>query len=486
MSRSISRRQFLGEASCAAVGSASMLSVLLNLRLANNAAAAGLTTGNDNKSLVCIMLAGGCDSFNLLVRRDTTGYSEYSASRTDMALAQNTLLPLNFTGTGDNAGYMYGLHESCPEMVQMFDGTGPFAGNRNLAFVTNIGTLLRPTTATTLQAVKNGTAIVPKALFSHIDQIYQWQTSVPQGMEELTGWAGRMADVLHSTVNIGATSSMSTSLAGNNVFQIGNQTTQFSITNAGALLPTGEVANLTTHNGRKNYGMENLLGETYNNMVQNALADHMTESREAQEAFKAEYDLVDDSAVASLFPDTKFGQDMRAAAKTVKAQQNLGLRRSTQYVQRGGWDHHGELLVTQSGMLDEFSQSISAYQQSLLHLGVADDVVTYTASDFGRTLRSNGRGTDHAWGGVQMVFGNPVQGGKVYGTFPSLVLDGSSDVGQGGRILPTTSIDEFFAEMACWFGVQASDMSSVLPNLSEFVSDISSNPYPIGFLEPPA
>ena len=470
------RREFIGELSCAAIGTSTILSTLLNLRLANNAAAASLPSGNDRKTLVCIMLAGGCDSFNMLVRRDA-GYAEYSAARTDMALSQGSLLSL--TQDTGNDGNLYGLHPECVELADMFNGTGAFSGKRRLAFIANVGTLVEPTTLAQYQA---GSVALPKALFSHIDQIYQWQTSVPQGMTELTGWAGRMADVLHSGVNVGTTA-MSISLAGNNVFQIGEQTSQFSITNGGALLPTGDAPNLTTLTGRKTYGMENLLSQTYGNMMQDALAEHMTESRESQETFKSHYDAIDDSPVAGLYPNTRFAKDLRAAAKTVAAREALGLRRSTIYVNRGGWDHHGELLVTQAGMLDEISEAISAYQQALEYFGVQDDVITYTSSDFGRTLRSNGRGTDHAWGGVNLVFGSPIQGGKVYGTFPSLELDGADDVGLGGRVLPTTSVDEFFAEIAGWFGVSTADMAYVLPNLSNFV-DISVTPQPVGFIKP--
>ncbi|MEN8663181.1 MAG: DUF1501 domain-containing protein [Lentimonas sp.] len=475
MKSDISRREFLGEMSCAAVGSASILSILMNLKMANNAAAASLPAGNDRKTLVCIMLAGGCDSYNWLVRNDA-GYSEYAAARTDMALTQGSLLPL--TQDTPNDGNLYGLHPECSELADMFNGTGAFLGNRRLSFVANIGTLIQPTT---LGDYVNGNVAIPKALFSHIDQIYQWQTSVPQGQAELTGWAGRMADVLHSTLNTGSTA-MSISLAGNNVLQIGNQSSQFSITKNGALLPSGGSANLTSQGGRKNYGMESLLAETYNNMMQDSLADHMTESREAQEAFKAHYDAIDDSAVSGLFPSSNFGQQLRAAAKTIAVRAALGLRRSTIYLKRGGWDHHGELLVTQAGMLDDLSQSISAYQQALEYFGVADDVVSYTASDFGRTLRSNGRGTDHAWGSVQAVWGGPVDAGRVYGTFPSLAIDGLDDVGQGGRMLPSTSVDELFGELACWFGVSTTDMPYVLPNLSNF-ADISTNPHPVGVLK---
>ena len=236
-----SRRQFLGESSCAAIGSISVLSSLINLKLANQAAAAGLEPGDDCKTLVCILLAGGCDTSNLLVKRDASGYAEYVASRSNMALGNggdagtggaSYLTPLTQAAGGD--GNTYGVHPSCSKLAEMFNGTGSFATpGRPLAFVANIGTLVQPTTLT---EAKNGLVPLPKSLFSHIDQITQWQTSVPQGLSELTGWAGRMADVLHSTMNTGATS-MSISLAGNNVFQIGNSTQQFAITKTGARIP---------------------------------------------------------------------------------------------------------------------------------------------------------------------------------------------------------------------------------------------------------
>ncbi|BCX46221.1 DUF1501domain-containing protein [Haloferula helveola] len=467
-----SRRQFLGEASCAAIGSVSVLSTLLNLKLANQAAASDLTPGEDCKTIVCILLAGGCDTFNLLVRRDAAGHAEYAGSRTNLALASEDLIPLNQAGAGD--GNLYGVHPGCQGLADMFNGSGAFAGSgRRLSFVANIGTLVQPTT---LADYLGGTVSLPKSLFSHIDQITQWQTSVPQGLGELTGWAGRMADVLHSTYNTGATS-MSISLAGNNVFQIGNEVAQFSITDSGALLPTGDTAGLGSTTARKNLAVDGLLTESYNNLMQDAFAKHVKHSHEAQAAFNAVYQSIDDSAIAPLFPNSKIAKQLLAAAKTIKARDALGLRRSTIFIQRGNWDHHGELLVTQAAMLDELAAAISAYQQALEILGVADDVISYTASDFGRTLRSNGRGTDHAWGGNQMVWGGPVDGGKVFGTFPSLALDGPDDVGLGGRLLPSTSIDKFFEEIAAWFGVSSTDMPLILPNIGSF----SGEP-PVGFI----
>ncbi|MDQ8192388.1 DUF1501 domain-containing protein [Roseibacillus persicicus] len=474
-----SRRQFLGEASCASIGCISTLSSLLNLKLANQAAASGLTAGDDCKTLVCVLLAGGCDTFNLLVRRDAE-YDTYAASRTDMALGHNAggaSALLNLNQAPDNDGNQYGLHPSCPELAEMFNGTGAFSGHgRRLSFVANIGTLVQPLTVAQYTD-PNNTVPVPKSLFSHIDQINQWQTSLPQGIPELTGWAGRMADLLHSSYNTEATS-MSISLAGNNVFQIGKQTLQLAITSNGALLPSGNTPSLNSTTGRKNLGIDSLISATYNNMIQDAFASHMRSSFDAQEAFKAVYDAIDTSAVPSALEDTlnssNIGKQLYTAAKTIKARQELGLRRNTIFIQRGGWDHHGELLNTQAGMLAELSEAIAAYQQVLEIFGVAEDVISFTASDFGRTLRSNGRGTDHAWGGNQMIWGAPVAAGKVHGTFPDLALSengGVDDIGLGGRILPTTSTDKFFGEMATWFGVGSGDLPAVLPNLSNFSTE---------------
>ncbi|MDP4625005.1 MAG: DUF1501 domain-containing protein [Akkermansiaceae bacterium] len=488
MNRNKTRRQFLGEASCASIGCISTLSSILNLKLANQAAAAGLgggPSGDDCKTLVCVLLAGGNDSFNMLVPDDSR-YSAYSSSRGGvggggMALNQASLVNLNQASGGD--GQTYGLHPSCTALADMFNGTGPFSTyGRRLSLVANIGTLIQPLDKT---QYNSGNFPVPKALFSHIDQINQWQTSLPQGPSELTGWGGRMADLVHSTYNTGTTS-MSISLAGNNIYQIGTSTSQFSITKDGALLPTGGNSGPNTLEGRKNAAVDGLVASSYNNLIQDALAVHVKQSRDAQEAFKLVYDTIDVSlventdydstnnpgvSVADVLNGSNFGRDLYAAARTIKARSLLGLRRNTIFVQRGGWDHHGELLNTQAGMLAEVSASIAAYQKALELLGVADEVISYTASDFGRTLRSNGRGTDHAWGGNQLVWGGPIDGGKVFGTFPDLTLNSSDDLGNGGRILPTTSTDKYFEEMATWFGVSSTDMPAVLPNIGNFSTE---------------
>ena len=204
-------------------------------------------------------------------------------------------------------------------------------------------------------------------------------------------------------------------------------------------------------------------------------------SRQAQ---KAETRAALMAAARDLFAERGFeATTLKAVVKTIKIRSLLGLRRQTFFVQYGGWDHHGELLETQADMLATLDAAIGAYQQALEMLGLQDDVVTFTASDFSRTLRSNGRGTDHAWGANAMVFGGKVDGGKIFGTYPDLTLDGPNDVGRGGRLLPSTSADLYFAELLRWFGVTPGNLPYVLPNVANFWNP-NSGTAPLGFVLP--
>lgn len=246
------RRQFLGETSCAAIGSSSILTTLLNLTLANHAAAQD-GMGTQRKALVCLFLSGGCDTYNLLIPRDQPGgYDEYAASRSDLAIPRSELLPLNFT---DNLGRSYGLHPSCVKLAEMFNGMDGDPTKKRVAMMANIGTLIEPIPNKT--AYLNGTIAVPKALFSHRDQIEQWQTSVPQGMQILSGWGGRASDVIHSALNTEQTAGyympMNFSLSGNSAFQIGRSEGQFVITSSGALSFTGTKATSAVHQAKKKH-----------------------------------------------------------------------------------------------------------------------------------------------------------------------------------------------------------------------------------------
>jgi uncharacterized protein (DUF1501 family) len=473
----ITRRQYLARSACAGMSSLPVLNTLLNLRLASHAAADGAPT--DHRTLVCIFLNGGMDSFNWLVPRDATRHATYTTTRGNLALTTSQILALEQDTGGD--GQLYGIHPSCPGMAEMFNGTGNFVGKRRLAVLTNVGTLIQPVTKAQYLAES---VPLPRALYSHSDQIDQWQTSVPQGMTQLSGWAGRAADLLHATVNANSIA-MNISLSGNSLWQVGNDTTQFVVTDRGALTFTGSEISDPLHPMRlKNTAHRSIIQQSYASLMQESYSQLTRSSIELQEFFLQQYNSYDDSAVASLFPGNNYiASQFRAALKMIALRPALGLHRQTLFIGFGGWDHHGELLETQAGMLTTLNAALTAFQRGLEQLGLQDSVITFSASDFGRTLRSNGRGTDHAWGGNALVMGGPIQGGRVYGTFPDLTLESADDTGYGGRMIPTTSVDQFFAEMLRWFGVPASGMASVLPNIGHFY-DVQSSSLPIGFLRP--
>jgi len=483
----LSRRRFLGESACAALGSASIMSTLLNLKMANNAVAAGLPPDSeDRKTLVCMYLHGGIDSYNVLVPRDNTRYGDYSTTRTNLALPQGDLLPLTQTSNGDRQDY--GIHPAMGGLQTLFNGIGGDANERRLSFIANIGTLMEPMNR---NDYKQKLKPRPQGLFSHSDQTEQWQTSLPQGDANLTGWAGRVADILHATSNLGSQTSMSISLAGNNIFQVGRTTQQFVITKKGALTFSKESG--TNHpTVLKNLALRSLMEQEYANMMEKAFAELTDRSLDQQGFIQTEFDALTDDFAGVTFPDTRIGQNLLAAMKTIALRAKLGLRRQTIFVSERGWDHHRALITPQNDMLEDLTPALAAFQTAIENCGMADSVLTFSASDFARTLRSNGSGSDHAWGGNQMVMGGPVAGGQVLGQYPSLALDSPNDVGRGGRILPTTSVDALVAELLLWFGLDgAANFEQVLPNLSNFynIGDAdASDPttLPIGFLKPSA
>jgi uncharacterized protein (DUF1501 family) len=470
------RRHFLGQASCASISSISVMNTLLNLKLASQAAAQGAT--NDRKTLVCIFLQGGNDSFNMLVPRDAARHAVYANSRGNLALSTASLRSLQQASGGD--GQLYGLHPSLSGLQELFNGLGGDTNKRRAGFVTNVGTLIQPTTKSQYLAE---TVALPRSLFSHSDQIDQWQTSVPQGLTQLSGWGGRAADLLHSTYN-GNMAAMSISFSGNNLFQVGNATQQFVVTEEGALSFTKPATSNPVNPLKiKNDAHRSLMEQSYGNLMQQAFAQLTKNSLDFQVHFETLFNNFNEARIATPFPNSGLAANLRAVAKTIALRPELELRRQTIFVGFGGWDHHQELLTTQAGMLTVLDGALTAFQKALEELGVSDDVITFTCSDFGRTLRSNGRGTDHAWGGNALVMGGPVNGGRIYGTFPNLALDSTEDVGYGGRLLPTTSVDQFFCEMLRWFGVTSGNMPAVLPNITNFYNP-SSATLPIGFLRP--
>lgn len=466
MSRPISRRKFIGQASCAALGSSALFSTLFNLRMSSVLSAQSLepVEGEDYRALVCLFLAGGNDSFNMLVPHGQAEYQEYSIIRSDLALPNNQLLPLNGTVADGRA---FAVHPGMTGVQQLYN-------DRRLAFVSNVGTLVEPTT---LAQLESGRVKLPLGLFSHSDQIMQWQTSVPD-QRSTTGWAGRMADLLHEA-NDDNTISMNISLSGNNVFQSGDTTVSFTVHhNRGVEGLDGYSDKPWLLESLRTSAINSMMDQHYKNIYAETYASILRNSIDAGKIFTDS--LGQSTPVNSTFSDNNVSQSFRMIADIIAARGVLNKRRQTFFILFGGWDHHDEVLDNQAQMLPIVSHALSEFSQALDELGLTDKVTTFTSSDFSRTLTSNGRGSDHAWGANHMVMGGAVNGGQIYGQYPSLYSGGPQDYGRG-RLIPTLSVDEYFAELALWFGVPRSGLTHLFPNLDRFYDPYSLNS-PIGFL----
>ncbi len=467
MDYKLNRRKFLGQASCAAIGSTTLLSTILNMGVANSLAGMNTPTysaGGDYKAMVCILLAGGNDSFNMLVPRNGNHYNEYATTRSNLALPQGDLLPLNYT---DNKGKQFGLHPSMPEVQSLFN-------DNKLAFVSNVGTLIEPMSKT---QYLNGSKQIPLGLLSHADQIQQWQTSIPQTRSS-KGWGGRMADILQAG-NANQNISMNISLSGTNIFQVGNQSAEYAIrASAGGSVGISTYDGTSALDNALKQGAESLLAQQYQDIFKSTFTNKITDSQSNHVEFSAA--LSQAPVINTSFSDNAVSANMELIAKTIAVRDVLNVKRQTFFITIGGWDHHDEVLNNQVAMLSVVSKALSEFQTAMEELNLSDCVTTFTASDFGRTLTSNGNGSDHAWGGNVMVLGGAVNGGQIFGEYPSLALNSTDDVG-GAILLPTISTDEYFAELSKWFGVSNGDLSYVLPNVGNFY-DVNNENLPIGFM----
>jgi uncharacterized protein (DUF1501 family) len=345
----------------------------------------------------------------------------------------------------------------------------------NLAFVANVGTLIEPTDRSSY----GDGARLPLGLFSHSDQQQHWQTSVPQSRSQLTGWAGRMADVLEDAVNGNAAFSMNVAIEQLNILQTGRNVVPWVVGAEGGAEVLAGFGLANPQDRILTAATTNLLDQTYGDLLKRTYAGVRRQAIDAAVEYNEATAAV---AIATPFPDTVLGRGLRQVARAIGAREALGQRRQMFFLARGGWDHHDGVLTLQAQMLPELSQALRAFHDATVELGVASEVVTFTVSDFARTLSTNGNGSDHAWGGNHMVMGGGVGGGRLYGSYPSSLAPGSElDVGRG-RIIPTTSVDEYAAELAMWFGVgNDATLETILPNLRNFYP-ASAGGAPLGFL----
>ncbi len=454
----MNRRRFVTHSCRLSVASATLSSSLLQLGLARQAAAATLT---DYRALVCVLLAGGNDSFNMVVPNDADQYGEYAALRSDLALPQANLLPLN--GTAAN-GRNYGLHPGMAGVQQLYN-------SGDLAIVANVGTLIDPVDAAAIAAG----AKVPLGLYSHSDQIAQWQTAVADD-RIAEGWGGRLADRMNS-VNLANGISMNISLGGSNVFQSGEQTTEYAITaEADGAVGVNAYDDGSEFGTFKKSIIDRLLAAPQTNLLRQEYGKRLRSAIDARAVFVDA--LQKAPTLTSPFSPSPFSQSLRQIARVISARTDLGAGRQTFFVLVGGWDHHDEVLDNQAAMLPAISQGLTEFHAALTELGMLDAVTTFTTSDFGRTLTSNGKGSDHGWGGHHLVMGGAVNGATMFGDYPELSANSPLDTGRGVYV-PTTAVDEYFADLAIWLGVSSADLDQVLPNVRRFYTPGSAQP-PLG------
>ena len=410
-----------------------------------------LAGGTDYKALVCIFMAGGNDSHNTVIPIATAkqNYSLYQQGRQTLALPQASLQPIA------NGSDMYGLHPNMPEMAALYN-----AGNA--AVVANAGMLVKPITQS--DYLTGNPAILPGQLFSHSDQSNQWQTAIPNGAAS-AGWGGLIADNVAS-YNTGASFAPVTSTGGCGLFCTGQAT-------APATVPPSGAAVLAGANGSRLGAFQQLL--SFNNGLQLVQAASSTLGRGVSYS-QALTAALATAKINTVFPNSELGNQLLTVAKIMSVQQSLGVNRQVFFCNLGGFDTHGTQLSIQQQLLTDLSQSVSQfYAATTQELGIGNKVVTFTASEFGRTLQPNGNaGTDHAWGGHHFVIsqgansGGSLQGGKFFGAFPSLALGGPDDANTRGTLIPTTSVEQYAATMAAWFGLSAGNLATVFPYLANF------------------
>ncbi|MBA3897048.1 MAG: DUF1501 domain-containing protein [Sphingomonadaceae bacterium] len=442
-----SRRAFLKRsAALGLAGGAAPFAV--NLAAIGEAAAA---VGTDYKALVCVFLNGGNDHSNTLPPYDQASYDAYARLRSTIALAQSDLAATLLKPTTALAGgRQYALAPGLAPLLPLFD-----AGT--MAPLLNVGTLVRPTTKA--QYTAKSVALPPK-LFSHNDQQSYWQSSQVEGAP--SGWGGRIGDLFQS--GNGTATLTCINATGNAVFLTGKTAIQYATGSNG---PAALLGNATTLTGSSTAmaALRSLMTAPRTQILEN---EYDRVSKRALDTYaQVSGALSAAPALATAFPATNLGGQLQIVARLISAASALGAKRQVFFVSIGGFDTHSGLPAAHPALMAQVAGAMKAFYDATVEIGAADKVTAFTASDFGRTLVSNSDGSDHGWGGMHFVVGGAVKGKQIYGTAPVVADNGPDDVGQG-RLLPSTSVDQFAATLASWFGVAPGDMTTVLPNLANY------------------
>ncbi len=451
MSSDQSRRAFLKRS--AALGIAgSATPFVTNLALIGEAAA---SVASDYKALVCVFLYGGNDFANTLVPYDQATYNLYQTLRPNIALARDVLTPTVLAPTTALPGAVqYALAPTMASLLPIFN-----AGK--MAAVFNMGTLIQPTTKAQYQAKS---VPLPPKLFSHNDQQAFFQTAASaEGAD--SGWGGRMGDLLQS--GNGNASLTCINATGNAVFMSGKTAIQYTVGSSGPLAPYSNSSTLFT-SATANSVLRSMVAAPRTHLLEN---EHTRVTKRSLDAYtQVTTALAGAPTFTTPYPSgNSLANQLKLVARMISVSQQLGAKRQVFFVSQGGYDLHDVLATKQPLLLGVLADALKAFYDTTVELGISDKVTTFTGSDFGRTIVNNDDGSDHGWGATHFVMGGAVKGKQFYGKSPVYANNGPDDVGQG-RLLPTTSVDQYAATLASWFGITDSQMSTVLPSIGNFSS----------------
>ncbi|MEE9425494.1 MAG: DUF1501 domain-containing protein [Methylococcales bacterium] len=449
------RRKFI---KMAMVGGAStMLATQNKLNLMSSAMASEYSTMNDYKSLVCIYLRGGNDAFNMLVPRVSSEYTNYQKTRQKMAIPKSNLLPI--------ANGQYGFHPSMPLIRNLYN-------QQQLAVVANTGVLFRPTT---LNSFRNN-HLIPPDLFSHSHQMDIWQTGyAPNPGIIRPGWGGLIADKLNSANQTNAGIPPTFTLSGTNLWQTGEITRQLGVGSSG--IKKFRFFSEKKWELSRRRAFEEIMQMNSSHPLQSQMQHIINDTRGRVGEVKLALDQSPE-LTSEFDSNNRLAKQLRMVAKLISVREQLGMKRQLFFVSAGSWDTHSNQVKDHADLLAMLDGGIGSFQNSLQELdamGIAstNSVTTFTASEFGRTLTSNGDGTDHGWASHYLVSGGAVQGGLIHGNIPAMEIGGENDAtGEygtpAGRFIPEYSVDQYGATLARWLGVSEADIPTIFPNLKNF------------------
>lgn len=524
------RRNFLCRSACATLGVTSVVNTLAHLRLVQSAMAQSAPT--DYKAIVCLFLYGGNDSNNMLVPLNGVARTNYDTARPDthpIHISPSAALPLSAPsgGFGQPNATGFGVHPNMTHTQSLFN-------SGDLGFVANVGTLVQPITRSQYIAVPRSIPVPPQ-LFSHSDQQLQWQSSLPDKPFQ-NGWGGRTAELLNNLTNPDSRVSMNISISGQNSFQVGSSVVQYAVSTSGVVGLSGyssstpyfgpgtyghsadysvsPVAYAPNNQGRTLKALDTItkltrmqLGETeshYQHHLEEGYNDVMKRARDNEAIVGSSLGMATaaiDTAFANAFPGVTTLPDvanqLKMVARLIQGRSSLQNKRQIFFVSMNGFDTHQNQQTDHGNLMGNLDKALKGFKDAVDAITVLEgtgnlwnDTLLFTHSDFTRTMQPNGgvvgSGTDHGWGGHQIIMGGPVIGKKIYGTFPDLARATGQDVDSNrGRWIPTIAVDQYASVVAKWFmsqgtnyvpGITGAQINDIFPNLGRFQNALTIPP----------